>query len=349
MMIVSQYKPQQWFSRWLIKMDHFVRNFWDLPDVAASQYGPGAVCYAWPFGDVLGAFSSKDIMDHLFGMPLPAPKRQCVRPASGLSWSQPKPLHASFFTPFVDMKLDLDAAPSLTSAASPPHEKERISPAPAAPSVSQDLNISPSLAPSLSPELNISPSPAPSVSQEFKSALGPITVTFLAPQVTSSPIGPSPSARRRKNAHCHLCYKRFENRYKLKMHLNTHTGDRPFTCDVCGKGFMRRTTLTGHRIIHDASQFSCPTCNRTFKRSSERLIHILLKVCLRKQRILRRTVRGWFCDVCDKSVPLPEEHQCPVKGRRRQCPVCGMDFGGQRDHKMLTHIRQKHPEFLASL
>ncbi|XP_063587908.1 zinc finger protein 112-like [Penaeus indicus] len=125
--------------------------------------------------------------------------------------------------------------------------------------------------------------------------------------------------------------------------------NRPFTCDVCGKGFMRRTTLNGHRTIHDASQFSCPTCNRSFKRSSERLIHILLKVCLRKQRILRRTVSGWFCDVCDESVPVPEEHQCPVKGRRRQCPVCGMDFGGQRDHKMLTHVRQEHPEFLASL
>ncbi|XP_047499534.1 zinc finger protein 628-like [Penaeus chinensis] len=303
-------------------MDHFERNFWDLPDVAASQYGSGAACYAWPFGDVLGVFSSKDIMDHLLGAPLPTPKRQCVRPVNGLSWSQPRPLYTSYLTPFVETRpSDLDAAPSLTS--SPPHEKKTISHSPA-------------------------PVP-PSVSQEFKSALGPITVTFLAPQVTSSPTVPSLPARRRKNAHCHLCDKRFENRYKLKMHLNTHTGARPFTCDVCGKGFMRRTTLNAHRIIHDASQFSCPTCNRTFKRSSERLIHILLKVCLRKQRILRRTVSGWFCDVCNESVPLPEEHQCPVKGRRRQCPVCGMDFGRQRDHKMLTHVRQDHPEFLASL
>ncbi|XP_063587909.1 gastrula zinc finger protein XlCGF48.2-like [Penaeus indicus] len=361
-------------------MDHFERNFWDLPDVAASQYGPGAVCYAWPFGAVVGAFSSKDIMDHLLGTPLPAPKRQCVRPASGLSWSQPTPLYSSYFSPFVDKSSDWDTAPSLTwtspslevsqefkispspapsvsqelkispSPAPSVSQELKISPSPApsvsqelkispspAPSVSQELKISPSPAPSVSQELKISPSPAPSVSQEFKSAFGPITVTFLAPQVTSSPTGPSPSTRRRKNAHCHLCDKRFENRYKLKMHLNTHTGDRPFTCDVCGKGFMRRTTLNGHRTIHDASQFSCPTCNRSFKRSSERLIHILLK-----------SVAG-FCDVCDESVPVPEVHQCPVKGRRRQCPVCGMDFGGQRDHKMLSHVRQEHPEFLASL
>ncbi|XP_037783554.1 zinc finger protein 628-like [Penaeus monodon] len=260
----NQSYPYQCYTRSIIKMDHFERNFWDLPDVAASQC-PGGVFLERHHG----------------------------------------PLTRSALA-------DLEN-----------HEKERFSPSPA-------------------------PAP-PSVSQEFKSALGPITVTFLAPQVTSSPTSPSPSARRRKNAHCHLCDKRFENRYKLKMHLNTHTGARPFTCDVCGKGFMRRTTLNGHRSIHDASQFSCPTCNRTFKRSSERLIHILLKVCLRRQRILRRTAAGWFCDVCDKSVPLPQEHKCPVKGRRRQCPVCGIDFGGQRDHKMLTHVRHDHPEFLVSL
>ncbi|XP_069982121.1 fez family zinc finger protein 2-like [Penaeus vannamei] len=266
-------------------MDNFEYIFSYPSDVAASQYGSDAVGYAWTFGDVVGV-SSRDIMDHLLGAPMPPPKRQCVRPPSDLSWCQPS--YASYSTPFVGRasESDLDTASWLASV-SAPHEKEAISP---------------------------SPDPAPpSVSQ------------------------------------CHLCDKRFESRYKLKMHVNTHTGARPFTCDVCGKGFMRRTTLNAHRTIHDASQFSCPTCNRPFKRSSERLIHILLKVCLRKQRVLRRTTSGWFCDVCNEGVPQPEEHRCPVKGRRRQCPVCGMYFGGQRDHKMLTHVRQDHPEFLASL
>nr|XP_027224577.1 fez family zinc finger protein 1-like [Penaeus vannamei] len=288
-------------------MDNFEYFFSYPSDVAASQYGSDAAGYAWTFGDVVGV-SSRDIMDHLLGAPLPPPKRQCLRPPSDLSWCQPS--YASYSTPFVGRPSNriwtqLHGWPRVCA-----HEKEAISPSPA-------------------------PAP-PSVSQEFKSALGPSL---------------SPSCRRRrKNAHCHLCDKRFESRYKLKMHVNTHTGARPFTCDVCGKascdGHPQRTA---HRTIHDASQFSCPTCNRPFKRSSERLIHILLKVCLRKQRILRRTTSGWFCDVCNEGVPQPEEHRCPVKGRRRQCPVCGMDFGGQRDHKMLTHVRQDHPEFLASL
>ncbi|XP_055787209.1 zinc finger protein 64-like [Salvelinus fontinalis] len=74
---------------------------------------------------------------------------------------------------------------------------------------------------------------------------------------------------------CELCQKRFSRRDKLNMHLRSHTGEKPHKCKYCPYAAADSSSLKKHlRIHYDERPFKCQICPYASRNSSQLTVHL---------------------------------------------------------------------------
>ncbi|XP_077391694.1 uncharacterized protein LOC144027763 [Festucalex cinctus] len=92
-----------------------------------------------------------------------------------------------------------------------------------------------------------------------------------------------------KHLSCSQCGRTFAYKSALKMHMITHSGEKPFACSVCGKSFSFKQNMSRHVAIHTGEKpFSCSVCEKRFFSKFE----------LRRHMSTHNTEKAFSCSVC---------------------------------------------------
>jgi KRAB domain-containing zinc finger protein len=132
--------------------------------------------------------------------------------------------------------------------------------------------------------------------------------------------------------HCIECGKNFSLKDSYFRHMRIHTGEKPFTCHICGKQFRDSGGLARHlKDVHARiKNFSCDLCGRSFASKATREDH----------RRIHTGERPYICDSCGKTfkskASLYIHSKIHTDSFPHECSYCEKRF--RRRQELLAHV-----------
>lgn len=140
---------------------------------------------------------------------------------------------------------------------------------------------------------------------------------------------------------CEVCGKGYVTPDKLRIHVRVHTGEKPCVCDQCGKAFYSLGQLSIHKNYHhiwkqEPHMFKCEECHSGFSSKNYLKYHM---------KVIHCKTRDYLCTKCPKRFKSTDGLKYHLKFTHAErsaykCDKCDKTFkapAGLRRHKM-THL-----------
>ncbi|CAG5120376.1 unnamed protein product [Candidula unifasciata] len=126
---------------------------------------------------------------------------------------------------------------------------------------------------------------------------------------------------------CCVCGEHFSSLSSRQHHMDIHISAQRFKCNPCGERFTSRADLAKHQLTHE---IKCALCGEVFPNKTSRTCHFRVS---HPSDILK-------CSLCSNLFATVEDLEKHLtyhkKGKKEQCPVCGVVVSKLKDH-MLMH------------